>query len=564
MDKLKDFLKQAVKYRFWIASGLSVLLPLIGYLVASGSINDKTKKATETITSADKGVQTYLQPGLPNAQYPPLVNDKKAVLATDVEKAWDKLYARQAPLLKWPEIVEERFHTWGRKWPEDVDKGAVQAAIGDYVLAYDKSVEETFKKVKPWDPMEGTGIVVVPDKMVLLRPAVFDVAKPPDLGKVWASQERLWIQGTLLDAIAKINGAAKDWDGAIVKQISAMEVGSPIAQDQKSIAKGDTVEAAPSLTPDADAAAPAPAAETNDPMSAMMSAMGGMGRGGAATATEDVYYLKTESTAYKILPVQMTVLVDQNRLQDFFIGLENSPMAIQVMEFELQKPLAPVVKPVKGEMNSMFGGGMYEGGSGMASMNSMMMMNRGMAGGRGDGVGDMGGSMMRSAGMMGMYGGTGTAPAAKTGVDVRSKNAKKDRDEKADKRKKMNRAVDMYFDIVQVTVYGQARFYNPPPPPPPGSDSTASAAPATPVDPKTDEAAKPTAAADPGAPATPKADEPKSGDPGAPAAPKTDPKPADAPQAETKPVDAPAPKADAKPAEATPKPEAKSTDTPKR
>ena len=45
----------------------------------------------------------------------------------------------------------------------------------------------------------------------------------------------------------------------------------------------------------------------------------------------------------------MTVLVDQAHLPDFLVGLENSPMTIQVMETEIAKPLAPVVKPVYGE-----------------------------------------------------------------------------------------------------------------------------------------------------------------------------------------------------------------------
>ena len=34
----------------------------------------------------------------------------------------------------------------------------------------------------------------------------------------------------------------------------------------------------------------------------------------------------------------MTVLIDQDHVQDFLIELENSPMSIQVKDFELQRP----------------------------------------------------------------------------------------------------------------------------------------------------------------------------------------------------------------------------------
>ena len=37
----------------------------------------------------------------------------------------------------------------------------------------------------------------------------------------------------------------------------------------------------------------------------------------------------------------MTVLIDQDQIQDFLVALENSPMAIQVCDFEMAKPAQP-------------------------------------------------------------------------------------------------------------------------------------------------------------------------------------------------------------------------------
>src|SRR5262249_14485768 len=95
----------------------------------------------------------------------------------------------------------------------------------------------------------GAGIVAAPTKEALLRPAIFQVEHPPELGKVWASQERLWIQRTLLDVVAQVNNHAnaKDWDSAIIKEIKRLEVANPMAQDQPSLAKSEQREQAPGI-----------------------------------------------------------------------------------------------------------------------------------------------------------------------------------------------------------------------------------------------------------------------------------------------------------------------------
>jgi hypothetical protein len=262
MDQVKEFLKQCVKYRFWIAVGIAFLLPMIGYFVGSASINEATTKEEAAIKAADTDIKKYTASNLPNAQYQPIVAEKKEVLAKDVDATWRKLYAIQAPLLRWPEQVEPEFRKWGRKWPQDVDRGQVQKAIIDYTIDYPNFVSNVYKTLKPWNPEDGKGIVAAPEEKMLIMPAPFTVEAPPELGAVWAEQERLWVMTALLDVVAKANDSvgAKDWDGAIIKQINAIEVGTPTAQDQKSLAKGVVLEPAPILNPDGTSASPATAA----------------------------------------------------------------------------------------------------------------------------------------------------------------------------------------------------------------------------------------------------------------------------------------------------------------
>lgn len=442
MDQLKEFLRQAIRYRFWIAVGISAILPMIAYMVGSGPIKSKAAAETATINEAQKGVQQYSNGTIPNDQYKPLVDKEKEVLSKDVNASWKKLYARQAPLLTWPAIVEERFHTWGNKYPENIDASAVQGAIIDYVDAYAKQVTDVYKTFNPFDPVEGTGAVAAPPESVLLKPAPFTTqdTKMPPLGKVWAAQERLWVQRTLLSVIADVNKGTDTWDNARIKQVNTVDVGTMAAQDQVSIAGGQALEQAPALDPPGTAAPAAPAAGD-------AGAPAGMAMPSAQDA-DLVYYIKAESPQCKILPFQVSVLINQDNVQDLLVALENSPMSIQVAEVSWAKPATKVVKPQKG-----------------TSMNEIGSMNY---------------NLNMSSGMTFFGGGMNTASAnyrGQRGTDVRSKDRAGSIKEQLDRAKKQGGFTfnDPYYNIIELTIYGQARFYNAPPPDAPVEPSQAAA-----------------------------------------------------------------------------------------
>ena len=117
-------------------------------------------------------------------------------------------------------------------------------------------------------------------------------------------------------------------------------------------------------------------------MSQKSASMGGMG-GGRTNVSEAVQYIATTSTQFQVLPVQMSVLVPQDRVQDFLIALENSPLAVQVKEMELQRPDARVAKPETGGDTGFGGMGGMMGMSGMMGM-GMMRQGRAMSGFGGD------------------------------------------------------------------------------------------------------------------------------------------------------------------------------------
>jgi hypothetical protein len=498
---------------------------LIAYFVAAGSLQADTDKETKTIEGSKNRVEPFSSGTHPNKDYAPEVQKRTDVLKKDINVAWRKLYDRQAPLLTWPSEVSERFNTWGRKWPTGVDDALIADTINSYVLTYEPYVDTVYKSFRPFDYDSGEGVVSAPSRDALLRPAFFSADAPPTLGKVWESQERLWVQRTVLDVIDKVNADAKDWDSAIIKQVVALDVASSAAQDQRSFIKGDTLElSTPIANPNAPAdTAAAPVVDSasekglggrkGDEGGGRSAAMGygGMGGGGKSSAPEEFMIIKpkTPTQQYQVVPVYLSVYIDQNRIPDLIVGFQNSPMTIQVLDFEMQRPGSRVRKPAVGDerpMNMMgmgggygsgYGDAMMSGMGGMGAMRGMSRMGSGMMQGYGQGnegyensMGSGGTSaMMGGRGM----GGTSSLPAReiRKGVSNREEILKRENEKKAAKKKSSNdsedetddkdaekekakeaekkkdsnesKINDPYFNVIEVRIYGQARFYNTPP-----------------------------------------------------------------------------------------------------
>ncbi len=316
--------------------------------------------------------------------------------------------------------------------------------------------------------------------------------------------------------------------------------------------------------------------------SAMMSPMMGMGMTKANPEEFKLLPVPNEKQVY-VVPVFLSVYVEQDRIPDLLVEFSNSPMNIQIIEFAMYKAEPGAVeKPEKGGKQPgmanmrgmgmmdemMMGYGMMPGmmAGGMTSAADQQMMMSMMAGG------GMNSGMM--PGMMpGM--GMGTATAKKKGVDVRSETLAKlqgkeeetDEDE-AKKKDTKPKVIDQYYNVVRVDLYGQARFFFPPPRPetPEPSESVSSelaGAEATPAEGTATESepgTEVTEAPTPTEPGTePTGDQPSADE----VMPKPEPTPGAEPAAEVK--DQPAPPSDsATPADADSKGEAKAepkTDT---
>ena len=586
MDQLKVFLTQVVKYRFWVAIGISVLLPVIAYFVSAGALSEQEKAKTAEIKGAYDKVQKYRSGTVQNNQWTQEVTSKTNLMTQDVNASWRKLYDKQAPLLTWPKRVEPKFLEWGRKYPEGVDPQRVRDVVLEYIADYDAYVDEVYASFKPFNSEDGTGIVSAAPRDFLLAPESFRDREdnPPSLGEIWSAQEKLWIQRTILDVVAKVNekAKAKDWDSAIVKQIIMLDVANPDALDQRSAAKSEEVlEDAPAILLPGEAAAPKDAEAA---------------AAAPAASTSSVQYVKSPNPdQYFIVPIALKVYVDQDHVNDLLVEFANSPMSIQVLDFEFIRPISPVRKPQKGEAQAVAAaggasrgggagsrGGADEGGGAAAADEGMSgasyaaggatsYNNRMKGGSRGGGMPGMAGRA-KAGGATGKAGGLSVVQANIKAL--REAKEKKDAKKDGDPEEEEFVASNPYFNVVEVSIKGQARFYKTPP----KLEVAESANPVTPAaDAAKADAAKPEAAkAEAAKPESPKAadgkaDEAKTAPAMPPAEPaKGAPAPGDAPKTDAPPTPpappetpkADAPKPDAPPAPPAP-PEAPKTDAPK-
>jgi len=512
MDQVKKFLKILVANRFWILCAVAALIPMIAYFVGSGKIVTATDAKTKDIDSAYKGVDAYKSGKLPNPQWKSLADAKTAKLTEEVNVAWKKLYEKQAPLLKWPvDRVEETLRRWGRKYPDAKEADQIPDMIQDYINFYPEYVTSIRNSFRPFNFQDGKGIVVAPEEAALLRPDKFEISKLPNLDRLWKEQEKLWVSQAVLDVVNQVNKSAQTWDQAPIKQLITLEVACDAALDPMTKTKGVALVDPPKiLAPgEEDTAGAEEGAEAGGGMMGgmpgagsgygapptggkggmmemgMAGMMGGMGGGGAVggtkTAPDLVQFLPApegvENPPYFIVPILLTTLIEQDRVADLLVELENSPMAIQVMSLELAKPSIKVQKPEKGDSTMLGYGGMTGMMGGMGGRGGMMDMMGGMPGGGGGyegmmagmmgGRGGMGAGMMPGGGYEGMMGGMGGMQETRKGTDVRSRDRRKEREEaeKSLAKKARMSLQDPYFNVVEVSVYGQARFYNPPPPP---------------------------------------------------------------------------------------------------
>jgi hypothetical protein len=284
MDKLKVFMTQLNKYRFWLSCGAIAIVGLASWYVATGSLGSERTTRVDEIEGNFKKAEEIARRGatvgkpesggvfhpnnMTHEETEKLINGLKQ----NVVEAWERQYQQQGNLFVWPDELGQRFKDAVKDkrpiekvpYPPPPAPHHLDHEINISLLtAYRNYIKQELPKLAliigtRWDvsgtggsPMTGDGLqrpatgadgseLAAEDKSVVhwnpenqrhLQSSLFDWATPSDPGgtpktiQVLYAQEDLWVLKTLMNIIKATNGDADRNYNAAIKVIDSIHIG---------------------------------------------------------------------------------------------------------------------------------------------------------------------------------------------------------------------------------------------------------------------------------------------------------------------------------------------------
>ncbi len=214
MEKLQALLV----HRFWLLFGAVLLVPIVGWWIASGSLSSKTAAATDDIKAAKNALPAGV--GLPNSKYVEgaegVTKQKQALYDQEFQRLWD----RQKALMTWPVGMESMSRY-------DFEASISDADRLQYQLRYNDEVERIRELLPEYDPQTEQGIV-------LLEGATLPFVdtnqawrgRSPSSQQAWDAQMDNWFTEAIFKAIRSVNGTVEGTEQTIrdaaVRQITTL------------------------------------------------------------------------------------------------------------------------------------------------------------------------------------------------------------------------------------------------------------------------------------------------------------------------------------------------------
>ena len=439
MDKLRPTIDAIKKYHFWVICGALVLTVLICWWMATGGLAAQFQKQKSQIESAFSGLQG-IRSGHPNQPLIDEVERRNTELKKNVFEAWEILYNEQKEKNPFPtEVLGEDFkRQFESLRPQEELARRYRERYQNFIKKYFPKLMQRIDVRRPVEPAEGaggaavggnvagmpgglqgrgataaelTGVVEWNDADYARLVARFEWQQTPSTLAVLLAQEDLWVYEALLRVIKTTNEGATTPSNATVKQINAMEIGRDAVAAWKSAENALGLQSA-----------------GKGKLDGMMGGMQGRTSAGQAQKGEvsgdqllvafryiddkgeplgyqsQYPYANHPYAEFKMMPIRLSLVVDQRRIPRLLANCANSNMPIEVQRVRILKSLGPA-----NAAQSSRGGGMPPGAGGMTPGMGMEMGEMGM-GGMPPGMGGMPPGMgMSEMGMGGMLPGGWTS-----------------------------------------------------------------------------------------------------------------------------------------------------------
>ncbi len=393
MDKLTQYFAVLKKYQFWFICATVSLVTLICYVAASSGLARQTSARTKQLEGKFKAVK--VEPNHPNQAVIEAIQKKDDTLKHSVYEAWQILYSRQKKNNPLPAVLDKDFKTHfeslkpreelapvyreqyqnfilrelptlltlvdARRQREDKrqpsgDAGAKGAAIGSRVgpgqgnlagrfvgpaAGRGETTEEDLVGIVDWNPADYSELE---GDFSGQKKGFYWKARPSTL-EVELAQENLWVIQALLRVIRKTNDGATSNASAAVKQIVSLQFGKEAAAAWKHGVAAVT------------------ATTGGGRYGGKGEDMGAGGRTGKTTALgeegsrqqliegryvdskgepvpydeEAPRYATHPYSEFVMMPIRMSLVMDQRRVSRLLVECANSSMPIEVRQVQLTK-----------------------------------------------------------------------------------------------------------------------------------------------------------------------------------------------------------------------------------
>jgi hypothetical protein len=452
MEQLKTAGAWLKRNYFWVLTGLCVLLSITFWFLSTGALASKTDEwrskieLSEGIANTIRSTENH-----PNDITHAKMNERIALVSSDVFAAWAARYDKQKQYLVWPRFLGDSFlnKVQGLQPIESHIKFPIERELLNtnqrevYRNFINRVLPDLAKIVgTPWyeDDDDGTEPLVewVTSNQKEIHDSRFSwPGREPTTLEILYAQEDLWVLSAVLNVIKNTNGDISQRYQAAVKTIKYIDIG------RDAIGFGGSISTVSSSR------------SGGDGMSGGMgnSGMGGegmgMGMSGAAGDNSgiddskatldpgDNRYIDTEfqpvlasklrsafdsvdaSDAYLIvakrIPVRLGLIVDHRQVPKLLAECGNADMQLEIRQIRIG---TDGLNPGRSFVGGGSGGGMFGGGGGEneeGDLGGGMGGEGGMFGGGGGDEGGLGGE--GAEGMGGALGGMGDSGQVKLSDD---------------------------------------------------------------------------------------------------------------------------------------------------
>lgn len=389
MDKVKEILAQLKKHYFWVLIGVVLVASVVVWFLATGDLRSRFTARQEAIKKRFDELQSIVG----NSQHPNdktiayvrgLLgsSDLPETLKGKVFGAWELLYREQKEKNQLPSTLGEGFKSeFESLGPNKKDLPAEFLELyQSFIDRHLPTLREMVRWRHPKDESGATGVRPGGETATAKPPAPFgrplgeaggnvdavemvgvvdwdstswerilahfNWSVRPTTQQVVLAQEDLWVYEALLRVIARTNEGATDQHQAAVKRIANLNIGTDAAAAFLSAATGGgVVEGAGSPStvamPGGDVSGPVatPGGLVATPSS---SASGATDPTTLEAALLNYRYVDDKGVPlaadaappyaeFKMMPIQMELVVDQRKISRLLIECANSSMPIQIL-----------------------------------------------------------------------------------------------------------------------------------------------------------------------------------------------------------------------------------------